>query len=104
MQFAADHPERVRTLSVVSSPVRSHNTGGSADLGSFPSRVRAVGVRGWAAETQRARLGSEVSQAQIDWWNDFMGTTDPQVCVEVTAMAARWIYPLPCRRLKRRPS
>src|SRR5436305_4822994 len=28
MQFAADYPSRVRTLSVLSSPVRAHNTGG----------------------------------------------------------------------------
>ena len=89
MQFAADHPRRVRTLAILSSPVRAHDTGGSADLGSFARRVQETGVRGWAAETQRARLGSAAPQAQIDWWTDFMGASDPQVCAEVTAMAGR---------------
>lgn len=87
MQFAADYPERTRSLAVVSSPVRARNTGGRADLGSFPDRVRAVGVRGWAEETQRARLGTGVSDAQLAWWTEFMAAADPQVCIEVTGMA-----------------
>lgn len=87
MQFAADCPDRLRSLAVVSSPARSRNTGGRANLATFADRVRTAGVRAWAAETQRARLGSEVPEAHIEWWNDFMGRTDAQVCTEVTAMA-----------------
>ncbi len=57
VQFAASYPQRTRTLSVVSGPVRARGRGGRADLGSVPDRIRANGVRTWAAETQRARLG-----------------------------------------------
>jgi pimeloyl-ACP methyl ester carboxylesterase len=89
MQFSASHPERVQTLVIFSSPVQARGTGGQADLGSFSAKVERDGVRGWAAETQRARLGSSVPQAQIDWWTDFMGQTDPGVCVKVTDMAGR---------------
>jgi 3-oxoadipate enol-lactonase len=89
MQLAADHPERVRSLAIFSSPVQARGTGGQADLGSFSARVECVGVRGWAAETQRSRLGTAVPQAQIDWWTDFMAETDPAVCVKVTDMAGR---------------
>jgi 3-oxoadipate enol-lactonase len=89
MQFAADHPERVRTLAIFSSPVQARGTGGQADLGSFSAKVERDGVRGWAAETQRSRLGSAAPQAQIDWWTDFMAETDPGVCVKVTDMAGR---------------
>ena len=89
MQFAATYPNRVKTLSVLSSPVRAHNTGGSADLGSFADKVLSGGVRGWAAETQRARLGSEAPREQIDWWTEFMAQSDPGVVAEVTAIAGR---------------
>lgn len=83
-QFAADYPERTRTLSVVSGPVRARHTGGRADLTAFAERISNIGVLGWAAETQRARLGSEVPEAHIAWWNHLMASTDPRICVEVT--------------------
>jgi 3-oxoadipate enol-lactonase len=44
-------------------------------------------VKGWAAQTQRARLGSQVSEEQIGWWTDFMGAADPEVCIAVSGMA-----------------
>ncbi|MBI4504854.1 MAG: alpha/beta hydrolase [Chloroflexi bacterium] len=89
LQFAADYPDRTRTLSVLSGPVRARNTGGRIDLTAFPERIRAIGVGGWAAETQRARLGSEVAEEHIAWWSSFMAQTDPRVCVEITAAVER---------------
>lgn len=88
MQFAADYPARVRSLAIVSSPVRAHSSGG-ADLRGFASSVATGGVRAWAAETQRARLGSGVPEAQIAWWTDFMSASDPRVVGEVTAAAGK---------------
>lgn len=87
LQFAADNPDRTRTLAVVSGPARAHNTGGQVDLGTFPARIRAAGVRGWAEETQRARLGSAAPESMIAWWNDLMASTDPAVCTSVTTAA-----------------
>ncbi len=84
-QFAADYPERTRTLAVLSGPSRAHRTGGSMDLTSVPNRIREVGVRGWAAETQRARLGSEVPDEQLTWWTDMMSGSDPRVCIGVSS-------------------
>jgi pimeloyl-ACP methyl ester carboxylesterase len=89
MQFAADFPERTRTLTVVSSPARTHNTGGSADLSTFTDTIRRIGGRGWAAETQRARLGSAASDEQLEWWTDFMAATDPEVAIAITEMAGK---------------
>jgi 3-oxoadipate enol-lactonase len=83
-QFAAEYPERTRTLTVVSGPVKVRGTGGSMDLLSIAGRIREMGLRKWAAETQRARLGSEVSEEQIAWWNDLMAQSNPQVCIGVT--------------------
>jgi pimeloyl-ACP methyl ester carboxylesterase len=88
MQFAADYPERTKTLAVVSGPARTHNTGGSADLSTFTDTIRRIGGRGWAAETQRARLGSAASDAQLEWWTDFMARTNSKVALAITEMAA----------------
>lgn len=84
-QFAAEHPEYTRTLTIVSGPVRVRDSGGSMDLLSIADRIRTVGLQAWAAETQRARLGSEASQEQIAWWTAMMSESDPQVCVGVTS-------------------
>jgi pimeloyl-ACP methyl ester carboxylesterase len=51
MLCAAEHPQRLRSLCLFGSPVRGSGTG-NADL------IRHKGVRQWAAETMRARLGS----------------------------------------------
>jgi 3-oxoadipate enol-lactonase len=69
MQFASEQPHRLLSLCLLGSPIRGSGTG-NADL------IRAKGVRQWAAETMRTRLGSSASQAQIAWWIDFMGGTN----------------------------
>src|SRR5262249_61853910 len=51
------------------SPARGVGTG-NAD------KIRAKGVRQWAAETMRSRLGSTASEAQIKWWTELMGATE----------------------------
>jgi 3-oxoadipate enol-lactonase len=71
MQFASEHPQRLRSLCLLGSPIRGSGTG-NADA------IRSKGVRQWAAETMRTRLGSSASQAQIDWWTDFMGEANPR--------------------------
>jgi pimeloyl-ACP methyl ester carboxylesterase len=88
MQLAADHPSRVRTLSVVSAPVAAAGTGARVDLGTFADRIRRDGVRAWAAATQRTRLGPEASDAQVAWWTDaLMGRAHPDACIGATMAA-----------------
>jgi len=71
-QFAIEHSDRLLSLSLFGSPVRGSGSG-NAD------KIRDMGVRGWAEATQRSRLGSKVSDAQIAWWtNGLMGETDPR--------------------------
>src|SRR5262245_16213104 len=69
MQLPGNQPHRFRSLLLFGSPVRG---GGSSNA----DAIRAKGVRQWAAETMRARLGSTASQAQIDWWTGLMGATN----------------------------
>ncbi len=79
MQFAADHSRRLRSLALFGSPFRGTGSG-NADA------IRAKGVRQWAAETQRARLGSDVSDAQIHWWTEeLMGRTGTRAAYSASA-------------------
>src|SRR5207302_9427223 len=71
MQFAGDHPHRLLSLCLLGSPIRGSGTT-NADL------IRTKGVRQWAAETMRARLGSSASDEQVRWWTDLMGATNPR--------------------------
>jgi pimeloyl-ACP methyl ester carboxylesterase len=72
MQFAIDHSDRLFSLALFGSPVRGSGSG-NAD------KIRTLGVRQWARDTQRARLGSSVSDAQIAWWTDeLMAKTNPR--------------------------
>src|SRR6185295_9240557 len=58
MQFAADYPQRTRTLSVVSGPVSRPS------ISSTPSTP------------QGARLGSEAPKEQVDYWNAMMAAAN----------------------------
>lgn len=71
VQLASDQPERFRSLCLFGSPVRGSGSG-NADA------IRAKGVKPWAAETMRQRLGSGASEAQIGWWTEFMGQANPR--------------------------
>lgn len=89
MQFAADYPRRTRSLTVSSAPFRISDTGGSIDVRTFAARIKQDGVRRWAEETQRARLGSGAPEELVRWWNEMMAATDPGVCVAATGAAGR---------------
>jgi pimeloyl-ACP methyl ester carboxylesterase len=79
MRLACDQPDRLLSLSLFSGAVRGSGSG-NADL------IRAKGVRQWAAETMRSRLGSLASAAQVEWWtNELMSKTDPRAAYGATA-------------------
>src|SRR5260370_118570 len=61
------------------SPIRGSGTG-NADL------IRAKGVRQWAADTMRARLGTLASDAQMKWWaEELMGKTSARAAYSASA-------------------
>jgi 3-oxoadipate enol-lactonase len=69
MQLGSAEPHRLISLCLFGSPVRGSGSG-NADA------IRDNGVRQWAADTMRARLGSTASEAQLTWWTDeLMGKT-----------------------------
>jgi pimeloyl-ACP methyl ester carboxylesterase len=69
LQLASNQPQRFASLCIFGSPARGVGTG-NADA------IKAKGVRKWAADTMRARLGSAASDAQVAWWCELMGATD----------------------------
>ncbi len=79
MRFAIDQPHRLHSLCLFGSPVRGSGSG-NADL------IRTKGVRQWAADTMRARLGSLASDAQLKWWTDeLMGKTSARAAYNASA-------------------
>ena len=65
LKLAADHPALVQTLTGVTPPVVGPQ--GAHDWRAF---IPKHGMREWARMTMQGRLGSKVSQAEMDWWID----------------------------------
>ncbi len=78
MQFASVQPHRLISLCLFGSPVRGSGTT-NADL------IRNKGVRQWASETMRARLGTAASPEQIAWWTELMGATSKRAAYSASA-------------------
>lgn len=72
LKLAADHPELVLTLTGVTPPVTS-----AAGVDAWLERIEQHGVHEWAKQTMQGRLGSKVSQAEIDWWVDNIQSKTP---------------------------
>ena len=73
LAFAARKPQRLRTLAVLGSPASTLNV--KTKPSTWIEQIRSGGVRAWAKDTQRVRMGSAMSEAAIDWWSDEMGRT-----------------------------
>lgn len=73
--FAARHPERTRTLTVVGSPPPLW-PGRAEKLPALVAELRELGVEGWARKSMGSRLGSRFPAEGVDWWIRHMGRTD----------------------------
>jgi 3-oxoadipate enol-lactonase len=95
MQIAADHPDRIASLSVISglargADVRGLDTGDElVALQSFADRIREDGLGAWFERSGRARLGMAASEGQLSYWNRLMARSDPEVCIAMMRAAAR---------------
>jgi 3-oxoadipate enol-lactonase len=79
VQFAADNPDRVQTLSLMGPLIKGSNTGSRVEVSSFTSVLENRGHQGFAEDSQRLRLGSTASEEQVAWWNRLMGSSDERV-------------------------
>ena len=82
MRFAARHSERVKTLSVVSSPASLRESLG-AKIPEWRAMIASDGVRAWAAATMGSRLGSTAPAAAVTYWTDLMGATSASTMTSV---------------------
>jgi 3-oxoadipate enol-lactonase len=64
MQFAADYPARIRTLSVVSGPASAIHVTSASNI---PERKEISDV---SMVPQRDRLGSHASKEMLDYWSN----------------------------------
>jgi pimeloyl-ACP methyl ester carboxylesterase len=85
-KFASEHPGRTRSLTVVSGPASTRDTGGDADITTIPEMIRTEGQRYWAETTMQARLGSAASDEMHAWWIDYMTSADERVCVAMAEL------------------
>jgi len=73
LHFAARHPGRVSTLTVLGPPTR-----GASSAGRYRSWVEVIdrdGVEAWARATMGGRLGPDFPPDGVQWWIRLMGRT-----------------------------
>jgi pimeloyl-ACP methyl ester carboxylesterase len=87
MFFAAERPQRVRTLSIISAPVAMTEEDKQSSLGGFANRVealRTLGSRGWLeASNAGRRFPADSDPGLLQWTIDEMGRSDVEVLVSM---------------------
>ena len=85
MAYAAEHPGRLRTLSIVSSPVNVHGQDQKASAyghGTREEALRRMGARGWAdASNAGRRFAPDADPGMMKWVVDEMGSSDLEVLI-----------------------
>jgi pimeloyl-ACP methyl ester carboxylesterase len=81
MVLAATHPELVKSLTVICSPVTPPAAEG------WIEEMGRDGMQAWARRTQRSRMGSHMPEAGIVWWSKLMGKTK----VSTAHAYLRWV-------------
>lgn len=89
--FAAEHPERVRTLSVLAPAIFANEWIRQAyAIGhpTWPEAIRTLGVEGWARQSNTlARFPANIEPAFLDWYAKEVGRNDIEVVVAMTGFA-----------------
>ncbi|MGZ5119800.1 MAG: alpha/beta fold hydrolase [Burkholderiales bacterium] len=83
LKLAAGHPALVQTLTGVTPPVV-----GPAGAREWREFIPKHGMREWARMTMQGRLGSNVSQAEMNWWVDNIQSKTP---VSTMMGYLRWV-------------
>ncbi len=91
MAYAGEHPKRVRTLSIVSSPVHFQDDYRKISSHGYESRMEALrkmGVRAWAeASNVGRRFPADADPGLLRWFVDETGKSD----VDVLVAMYRWV-------------
>ncbi len=71
--FAARHPDRVDTLTLIGTPLARRP--GAEKIPALIEEFEKFGAQHWAERTMAGRLGDRFPPAGVKWWTDFMGRT-----------------------------
>ena len=74
LKFAAVHPELLKSLTVLGVPPAPKDTL-AATVSQWVPLLRAKGLEGWARESMRGRLGSQVPDSMLEYWTALMAKT-----------------------------
>ena len=83
MAFAASHPDRIRTLTLVSAPVSLNETTKTTYALGHTSESEAqktMGMKAWVAATNRTtRFPANANPKLLEWYEEEFARNDPQV-------------------------
>lgn len=93
MVLAAEHPERVRSLTLLSAPLRINETTQKMFAFEYPSwqdALRELGSAGWAAKANMAtRFPPGTDPALLQWYASEMGKSDVNVLIAMSRLASK---------------
>jgi pimeloyl-ACP methyl ester carboxylesterase len=72
LHFAARHPSRVLTLTVLGSPTRGADS--ASRYLTWVGDIERDGVEKWARATMSGRLGADFPREGFEWWIKLMGS------------------------------
>ena len=85
LQFAHEHPDRLHSLTVCTSP---YKFAGVATYRDYYRLVRDEGVAAWAKKTGERRIDPSTDPAHHQWYIDQMSQTSQRVVLETLAYLA----------------
>jgi pimeloyl-ACP methyl ester carboxylesterase len=90
MAFASRHPDRVKTLSIIASPVflnQKWHDNYSMGHGTWSRAMEAMGIPAWIDATNKnTRFPASVSKEFVDWYSSLVQGADPEVLVSMARM------------------
>lgn len=92
MALAAEHPRRIRTLSVISAPIGLGGPDKQTTAYGHGSRIEALrkmGVKGWAeASNVGRRFPADTDPGLLNWFVDETGKSDIEVLIAIYRWAS----------------
>ena len=90
LKLAAEYPQLIKTLVGVTPPV----VGPQAATG-WITDIERDGMLKWAQQTMHGRLGSKVSQGEVDWW---VNTIQSKTAVSTMQGYLKWVPGMDIRK------
>ena len=91
--LSAEHPEKVRTLSLVATPLsipEATKKAFSCGTASWQDALRKLGSQGWAAQVNSStRFAEGTDPALIKWYEDEMGKSNVDVLIALSELACK---------------